>query len=325
MTANRLPLSRAVDGFLLARTADGYSTSTIDQYRWALERMVGRVGEKSLSEVSVGDLRQFVVYLKEEYIPNRPNGDKTRLSDVSIFHAWKAIRAFYKWGSAEFGIDNVALRLSQPKHSYPEIAPFTEDDIKRLLKACERKALANTNGRATFAMERPTANRDKAIILALTDTGMRVTEQCMLNFEDYDMKQGEVYIRPRGSGVKSKGRTLPLGRSTQKQLWKYLALRELQPRDPIFVTGSGMRMTRHEILQLCKSIGRRAGVPNCNPHRFRHTFAIFYLRNSGDVFTLKKLLGHSSWKMVNHYLSLARADVHEAHRRASPVDNISGI
>jgi site-specific recombinase XerD len=80
-------------------------------------------------------------------------------------------------------------------------------------------------------------------------------------------------------------------------------------------------MDRNTIRHLLVNLGTRAGVSNVHPHRFRHSFAILSLRAGMDVFTLQRLLGHSSLDMVRHYLDIVEADVSEAHRRASPVDN----
>jgi len=69
-------------------------------------------------------------------------------------------------------------------------------------------------------------------------------------------------------------------------------------------------------------LGQRTGV-KVHPHKLRHTFAISYLRNGGDIFILKYLLGHSSLAMVEHYLqSLNADDAANAHKRFSPMDNL---
>ena len=83
---------------------------------------------------------------------------------------------------------------------------------------------------------------------------------------------------------------------------------------------AGQRMTNIAIRLLLTDLGRRVGIKNAHPHWLRHTFAVEYLRNEGDIFTLQMILGHSSLDMVRNYLQLAKADAKNARRRASPTD-----
>jgi len=80
-------------------------------------------------------------------------------------------------------------------------------------------------------------------------------------------------------------------------------------------------MNKNALRLLIVHLGKKAGIKHCHPHRFRHTFAITYLRSGGDVFTLQALLGHSTLDMVQHYARIAEIDVEQAHKRASPADN----
>jgi site-specific recombinase XerC len=57
----------------------------------------------------------------------------------------------------------------------------------------------------------------------------------------------------------------------------------------LFLTDSSNPITDNEIRHILRNLGSRAGVKKCYPHRFRHTMAIEYLRNGGDVFTLQRI------------------------------------
>ena len=67
-------------------------------------------------------------------------------------------------------------------------------------------------------------------------------------------------------------------------------------------------------------LGTKAGVQDCHPHRFRHTFAVNFLRNGGNAFDLQTARPAAPG-MVQTYRALAQADLDAAHRKASPVEN----
>jgi hypothetical protein len=60
-----------------------------------------------------------------------------------------------------------------------------------------------------------------------------------------------------------------------------------------------------------------------NPHTFRHTFAKLYLLNGGDLFSLQKILGHTTLDMVRRYVNLDTDEVKRQHAQASPVDRLA--
>jgi integrase/recombinase XerD len=303
-----LLLSQALDGFYMARRADGYSPDTIDQYSWALSRWLAFIGDKPVQEIQAQDARAFLAQLH----------GLGRLSPASIFHTWKAIRAFWKWAAPELDLPRVMDNVKQPAYQHKEITPLSSADIERLLSAAVKITADNLSG--AYEYKHPQADRNRLVLLVLLDTGVRVGECARLNVQDINMDTCEVIVRPFRSSVKSRPRTVYIGKRTQKELWKYLLGREPAKNDPLFLSASGRRMTADSIKHLVRRISQRAGVP-AHPHMLRHTFAIEYLRNNGDVFTLQRLLGHSSLDMTRKYLALAQADLEAAHRRASPVDN----
>ena len=111
--------------------------------------------------------------------------------------------------------------------------------------------------------------------------------------------------------------------NAQRFLWRKLTEREdgTDLDEPLFIGKYNRPINRDGLRQLLGSLGEKVQVQKCHSHRFRHTFAITYLRSGGDLFTLKSLLGHTTLEMVVHCAGSADVEVEQTHRKASLVDN----
>lgn len=319
-----MKLSQAVKGFLLARSADGYSENTTALYQWALDLLAGFLEDPKIQEIAAKDLQNFMLWLRTDYRPRRPSGSPAPLAPASVENVWIAVRSFFNWAEAEFDlVDRPDANLKRPRYKPRQIQPLTEEEITKLLQAAQKTGRAATRGRKPFEMTRPTAKRDTALILLLLDTGLRVSEAGRLTTGDIDLETGAVQVQPHGTGRKTEPRTVYIGKSCRRALWRYLAERgeDIPGVAPLFLTLNHRPMDRNSIRQVISRLGKRAGIKGVHPHRLRHTFAVQYLKNGGNVFELQELLGHSSLEMVKHYAKLAEVDIQAAHRKASPVDN----
>lgn len=307
-------LSKAIEGFILDGLAGNYSPNTIRLYQICLKLFLSHNQDCKLETITPEALSAYMSYIRNEYKPHRLHPKDEPLSPSALDNHWKCLRSFFKWCNRVLGVERPDLNLPRQSFKLPEIIPFTTEELKAIFGACEYTKV--TREGTTFRMKRPTAARDKALISLLLDTGLRVGEVTRLHIEDINLNNGEVHVAPYGSGQKTKPRTVFLGKTSRRAVWYYLSTRDYRADEPLF------KLSTKSIYHLLLRMGIRAHVSGVHPHRFRHTFAIFYLRNGGDVFSLQRILGHSSLDMVQHYLALADADIAEAHRRASPVDRL---
>lgn len=309
-----MKMSKSLLGWQLHMQAGNYSTVTINAYLPAMGRVISFLGDPDAADVTPWDLEAFLVQLRE-----------TGVSESTRQYYWKVIKSYFSWASKRkgLGIQRPDEELEMPTVPEPDILPYTEREIKLLLKACKETEEAETNGRDSYKAKRSTALRDQCLILFLLDTGVRVSELCRIQYKDIDLSQRSVHIHAFETGKKSKDRIVYIGSNTMSVLWKMAAENDA-PENYVFYSTAHIRnypLSRNAVDHLLKRLGKKVGIRDCGAHRFRHTFAIQYLRNGGDIYTLKRLIGHSSLKMVQRYLQLSEIDSQAAHRKASPVDN----
>lgn len=94
---------------------------------------------------------------------------------------------------------------------------------------------------------------------------------------------------------------------------------------PLFATRTDRPLNRTNLLHHLQRIGRNAGVESVHPHRFRHIFAIMYLRNGGNVFELQRILGHESLDTMRTYLALGRSGHRARPARPQPRRQLAAV
>ncbi|MBS1250366.1 MAG: Tyrosine recombinase XerC [Chloroflexi bacterium] len=310
-----MDMETALEGFRIDRLACGYSRGTVVGYVHNVELMIEHLDNPKLHEVTGHDLKNFFYFLRHEYVPKRFGGDTSPLSPASIDNYWIAMRSFFGWCEDEFGIDRPDEDIPQPQYKPPEIIPFTKDEVEKLIKASLEVKVSATERKQAYNYRPPKTSRNKAIILLLLDTGIRLGELVRLKREDVNLETGDVTVKPYGRSTKSKPRSIPLGRVSKKALWKHVAgIDDFRPEDTLFELSHG------GVQSMINRLQKRSGVDQVNAHKFRHTFAVEFLKNGGDIYTLKYFLGHSSLEMVQRYLHFTQADRRDAHNRAAPGD-----
>lgn len=302
----KITLSQALAGYDLYAAARHLSSNTLADYHNVFRKLAQFLEEDiPFANITVDMIRAFLASRK--------------VSNKTILNYHTGLSALWRWACTEHLVSsNILTQVPRPKPEKRVIEVFTQQDIKLLLGALDQSRVYKRPGKRACSHSLPYAARNKAVILLLLDTGIRVQELCDLQICHFDYRVQRIKVFGKGS----KERMVPLSARTAQVIWKYLATRtKTRPEDPLFTTSMGHKFLRSQVLHLFYSIGKRAGVTGVHPHRFRHTFAVTYLRNGGDVFTLQSILGHSSLDMVRKYLQIAQVDLDETHRRASPVDN----
>lgn len=312
-------LRSLVQGFVLTKQTEGKSPKTVEYYRGNLKRFLWYSEKQSWPDnirlLTEWHIREFLGYVTTE--THRwgldGNGSETsqrKASHSTTHHYFVALSCFFNWVVREgFLQESPMSKVKVAKGKPKVITPYTTEEIKKMLAVCDYDYAHN----AKFL-----ASRNRAIILVLLDTGVRLSELVSMKLSDIDSETG--YIKVLGKG--NKERVVRVGKTSQKALWRYLVYHPQNGRQELWLSEEGKPLRSTGIQSLIKRLKQRVGINgNGSIHRFRHTFALNFLRADKNVFNLQYLLGHSDLDMVRRYTAaLGMEDALKAHEKASPAD-----
>lgn len=297
MTGTQQPytLAQCVDLFYLDNAARALAPRTQGYYHEKLDPFIHWLTEQGITAVGDFDapsIRRFLLHLQER-----------ELSPYTVHAYARCIKTFGFFLVREGIVPASPMRrVKMPQLPKDLLPPFSRAEVRALVDACDQE-------------------RDTALLLVLLDCGVRASELCALNVGDVDLLTGEVRVQ-RGKG--SKDRVTFVGARTCKALLRYLATRPgTQPTAPLFVAlREGTRLTYWGLRSLLERLGDRAGVDDCDAHRFRRTFAVESLRAGMPVMQLAAMMGHGSLPVLQRYLRMLTADLQAAHAEHGPVDRL---
>ena len=311
-------LNRLLEGYRLSAQSEGKSPNTIAIVEASVRYLEEFLADNNLStnapRTGVEELRRFIVYLRERprfaHHPfTRPQTGK--LSGHTINGYMRALQSFWAWLVREDLVDdNPFERIKIPKAPKKVIPVFTGEQLSRLFSVID--------------VTSECGQRDYTIIVTLLDTGIRCSELTGLGLVDVNLESRLIKVWGKGS----KERLVLIGVKVQKAMWKYLSRHRPEPAmpryDQIFLTRDGRPLTKDRLEKIIEHYGIKAGITGVrlSPHTFRHTMAVTFLRNGGDIFSLQLILGHSQLEVLRGYVNLALSDISMAHCRNSPADNL---
>jgi integrase/recombinase XerD len=303
-----LSLDEVLEEYLYHCLAKGYTPKTMKNKRQEYKQLNMFLKEKraitTLEGITVHDLKAYI-RLKQ----------KDGLQPSSIKSVHKIIAAFFQWCIEEgYTKENLMKMVETPKQTKKIFKSFSTNEVY---------AMINVFGSKDFL-----EIRNQCIISMLADCGLRSIE--IRGLKTVNVRESSILVNGKGG----KDRIIFISPALKKVLIKYERIRKqymsdkLMKSDYYFITYQGANLSNVALYNVIKEAGERAGVEDVrvSPHTFRHFFSVQCILNGVDIYTLSKLLGHSTVNTTEQYLrSLEDFELIKKAMPSSPLMNIGNV
>jgi integrase/recombinase XerD len=303
-----MEMSAALDAYFLAKdltpAARRWYESKLQQFiAWCTEQDV-----TNIEAVNAPLVRQFIAHLRVT-----PSPRHNRIISSHTLHGYaRAVKTFLNWCAGDDLVsEKITKRIEMPKRDIKVIQTFTPEHIAKLFAAASQP-----NGQYPWF-----ADRDRAILALLLDTGVRADELCDLTLDRVRITTDDSYITVNGKGRKQ--REVGLGHKSRQLLHRYIhRYRPHCDHRYVFVGRHHKQLRPEGLDRILYRLRDAAGIDGIrvSAHSSRHTFACSYLEHGGDIYKLSRLLGHTSVVVTEGYLRAV--NMRKARQGISVLDNL---
>ncbi|MEE0469565.1 MAG: tyrosine-type recombinase/integrase [Blautia sp.] len=268
--------------------------------------------EKSLSEISIQDLsllepvdfEEFQEYLKAYQSADNKLETNSR---TGIARKMSCLRSFYDYLCKRQLLTSNPVRLvDMPKIKEKAIIQLEPDEVANLLDYIENYG-KQLSGVKLYHYNKQ-KYRDIAIVTLLLGTGVRVSELVGLNIGDIDFKNNGIRILRKGGNEM----IVYFGAEVEQALKDYLEIsrNSITPlsghEDALFLSGQRKRISVDAVEKMVKKYASAVSVKTITPHKLRSTYGTALYRETGDIYLVADVLGHSDVNTTKkHYAKLS--------------------
>ena len=235
-----------------------------------------------------------------------------KVSNITINGYLRIIRVFFAWMEESECIAKspmTRVRLLPAERKPKEY--ITDEEVKKLMREMDKSLFSEY--------------RDLLVMMIMLDSGTRLGETLSIEMDQLNLVEQTICL-PADKTKGRKERTVFFSQKTAKELRRWCQFKdrfcESEYLFPVRSTGRLLSNPNYEA-NFRKYMERAGITKHVSPHTLRNNFAKRCLMAGMDIYTLSRILGHSSVTVTEQaYLDVNDDDLKKRYSKFSPLEGI---